>query len=368
MLNVKGRAARTVPEGNYYDVLDGLRGIAALMVVVFHYFEFMKYRVCDFLPIGHGFLAVDFFFCLSGFVVAFAYDGKLKRIGIGNFFRSRLIRLHPMIILGTLLGAVVYVVNPSWDTVQTAGWGKILTAVVCAFFLIPYPRMPYREGELFPLNTPTWSLFFEYIANIVYAVVLVRLRNAWLLVVCLLSALGLCYCGWKSGLLIHGWNIHFLSDGFARVAFSFTAGMVVYRFGWVLRNRTGLLLPALLLVGLLTLPHIRNDWPLECVIVILFFPFIIALGAGTEVKGRVRTFCLFLGRLSYPLYLTHITIVTLFAGYYERNQPDGIALAGTVAGLIACNLLLAYAALRFYDVPLRRWLTSVTKRPQGGKS
>lgn len=345
----------------YYDVLDGLRGIAALTVMIFHYFEFMKYRVLDFLPIGHGFLAVDFFFCLSGFVVAFAYDGRMKTFGIGRFFRNRLIRLHPMIVIGTLLGAVVYVVNPSWESVEMAGWGKIIAAVVCAFFLIPFPWMPYREGELFPLNTPTWSLFFEYIANIAYALVLFRLKKGWLLAVGIASALGLVYCGWKSGILIHGWNINFLADGFARVAFSFTAGMIVYRFNWIIRNKAGILLPAVLLIGLLAAPHVNNDWIVECTIVILLFPLIISLGAGATIKGATRKVFLFLGRLSYPLYLTHITLVTLFASYYERYQPEGLKLAAILVSLIVCNLLLAYAVLRFYDEPVRRWLTTMEK-------
>lgn len=87
----------------HFHVLDGLRGIAALAVVIFH---FMEWIYPDFTEnfIGHGFLAVDFFFCLSGFVIAYAYDNRLTKMGVKSFFTSRLIRLHPLVIAGTLLG------------------------------------------------------------------------------------------------------------------------------------------------------------------------------------------------------------------------------------------------------------------------
>src|SRR3982750_333356 len=87
----------------HFQVLDGLRGIAALSVVMFH---FMEWVYTDYTRnfIAHGFLAVDFFFCLSGFVIGYAYDNRIGKMGVKEFFKSRLIRLHPLVVLGAVLG------------------------------------------------------------------------------------------------------------------------------------------------------------------------------------------------------------------------------------------------------------------------
>src|SRR6187551_2944695 len=95
----------------HFEILDGLRGIAALAVVVFHFMEWI-FTDSSKNFIGHGFLAVDFFFCLSGFVIGYAYGDRVERIGVLEFFKSRLIRLHPLIIFGTVLGLLGYFFEP----------------------------------------------------------------------------------------------------------------------------------------------------------------------------------------------------------------------------------------------------------------
>ena len=62
----------------HYDILDGLRGVAALLVVVFHLCEAHATSHFDQL-LNHGYLAVDFFFALSGFVIGYAYDDRWGR-------------------------------------------------------------------------------------------------------------------------------------------------------------------------------------------------------------------------------------------------------------------------------------------------
>lgn len=91
-------------EKPHYILLDGLRGVAALMVLVFHVFD-----VCSSNIIPHGYLAVDLFFVLSGFVIGYAYDDRWQQgLTAGQFFRRRLIRLHPMVLVGGLLGDISY--------------------------------------------------------------------------------------------------------------------------------------------------------------------------------------------------------------------------------------------------------------------
>lgn len=89
----------------HYEILDGLRGVAAVMVIIFHLFEAHAGGSHLTQIINHGYLAVDFFFMLSGFVIGYAYDDRWNRMTVGTFFKRRIIRLHPMVIMGSIVGA-----------------------------------------------------------------------------------------------------------------------------------------------------------------------------------------------------------------------------------------------------------------------
>src|SRR5688572_32430384 len=110
-MNKKNLNPGILQSKQHFEILDGLRGVAALAIVIFH---FMEWVFSDFSKnfIGHGFLAVDFFFCLSGFVIGYAYDHRLEKMGIVAFFKRRLIRLHPLVILGSVLGLVAFLFDP----------------------------------------------------------------------------------------------------------------------------------------------------------------------------------------------------------------------------------------------------------------
>lgn len=341
----------------HFEVLDGLRGLAALSIVVFHLYEFM---VPDYTksPIGHGYLAVDFFFCLSGFVIGYAYDERAPKLGLRTFFRNRLIRLHPMVIWGSVIGLLGYILDPyiGAASMAEAGTGKVILAFVCSLLLLPFPWLPGRGGGLFPYNTPAWSLLMEYIINIFYGLVLLRTGKRWLLVMLAVSAIWIAVVARYRGWIITGWDAPTFWDGFARVFFSFLAGLTVYRFNLIIRNRINFLLLGLLLIGVFIFPHFTNDWISEMVLVMLAFPLLLSLGAGATVTGRVRSFCTFTGRLSYPLYMTHIWAIWLFGNYLAAKKPGVgemyLAAAGTFAGCV----LLGYLVLRFYDEPVRKWL------------
>ncbi|RYE24853.1 MAG: acyltransferase, partial [Sphingobacteriaceae bacterium] len=158
----------------HFDILDGLRGVAAVAVVIFH---FMEFATPDYTQnfIAHAYLAVDFFFCLSGFVIAYAYDNRLQTIGTWQFFKLRLIRLHPLVIIGSVLGLLSFVFDPFSNLHQLYQGSKMLLMFVASCLLIPYPLVKERYFNLFHLNPPSWSLFWEYMANIAYALALYRL-------------------------------------------------------------------------------------------------------------------------------------------------------------------------------------------------
>ena len=179
----------------HYELLDGLRGVAALVVILYHIFEgyaFASNGTID--TLNHGYLAVDFFFILSGFVIGYAYDDRWgKGLTMKNFFKRRLIRLHPMVIMGAVLGAVTFYLQGcvQWDGTHIA-ISMVMLSLLCTMFFIPaMPGVGYEvrgNGEMFPLNGPCWSLFFEYIGNILYALFIRRLSNKALAV--LVAVLG----------------------------------------------------------------------------------------------------------------------------------------------------------------------------------
>ncbi len=173
----------------HFQTLDGLRGVAAIAVVIFHFMEIAVPNPNDNF-IAHAYLAVDFFFCLSGFVIAYAYDDKIANIGIGTFLKRRLIRLHPLVVIGSVIGLLTFIFDPFSNLVQSYT-GKIVLMFVLSCLMLPFPAVKERYFNLFHLNSPTWSLFWEYVANIFYAIVLAKLPKKILWVLTALAAIAL---------------------------------------------------------------------------------------------------------------------------------------------------------------------------------
>ena len=171
-----------------YDILDGLRGVAAVMVLLYHVFNDAKSFFVWPAPVYefyHGFLGVDFFFILSGFVMGYAYDLRLedRSLTLGGFIKRRLIRLHPMVVMGVILGLIAFLIQgcTKWDGTEVS-LQAVMWATLLGLFLIPSPLgMDVRGNtEAFPLNGPHWSLFFEYIGSLLYGILLHRLSTKWL--------------------------------------------------------------------------------------------------------------------------------------------------------------------------------------------
>ena len=162
-------------------MLDGLRGVAAISVVTFHFME-MAIDGYKHIFIGNGFLAVDFFFCLSGFVIGYAYDDRIAKMGKPAFFTSRMIRLYPLVVLGSTLGLITFLFDPWPSHLASFVVGRVALLFATSLLLIPFPVVGDRGFNLFALNAPAWSLFWEFVANIVYAFILYRLKRSWLIV------------------------------------------------------------------------------------------------------------------------------------------------------------------------------------------
>ena len=361
-----------VPAKNHYVVLDGLRGIASLMVVAFHLFEPFSHGDATKQIINHGYLAVDFFFMLSGFVIAYAYDERWSRMTQWEFYKRRLIRLQPMVIMGSLIGAALFYfqAGPAFPLIAGTPVWKMLLVMVVGCTLLPLPISMDIRGwqEMHPLDGPAWSLFFEYIANILYAVGLRKLSKTALSVFVFLAALllvQLVVFG-DRGDLIGGWSLDAtqLHIGFARLLFPFFAGILLCRLGARIQVKSAFGVASLLLIVALSLPrfggtdHHWMNGVYEALCVIFVFPIVVAVGAGEKrVDGLSIRVARFFGDLSFPLYITHYPLIYIYTGWIARSNPTGAQ--GIVPALLVAvaAIVMAYASLKLYDEPVRRWLS-----------
>ncbi|WP_426670373.1 acyltransferase family protein [Mucilaginibacter sp. McL0603] len=346
----------------HFEILDGLRGIAALSVVTFHFMEIV-YSDYSKNFIGHGFLAVDFFFCLSGFVIGYAYDDRISEMGFWEFFKSRLIRLHPLVILGSVLGLLAFLFDPFGGHPELYSTGKIILVFLTSIFLIPLPIVSDRAFNLFSFNAPAWSLFWEYVANIFYAFILYKISRRWLILLTILSAIALCFVCYRAGNLMGGWSGGTFWDGGARISFSFLAGLFVYRSKWIIKNKLGFIGLAVLLFLAFIMPFSKWNWLTEPMVVLFYFPLLIALGAGATLTEGLKKLCVFFGKISYPLYMTHYAVMWMFGNYYSSHKPGTAQLSYIIITGLILLLGIAWLVIVTYDIPVRRYLTS--KRKQG---
>ena len=363
--------ALSYPESKkHYEILDGLRGVASLLVVAFHVFEAYS-RGPLYQIINHGYLAVDFFFLLSGFVVAYAYDDRWGKMTQWDFYKRRLVRLQPMVIMGTLIGAALFYfqAGPVFPLIAGTPVWEMLLLMLVGFTMIPLPVSMDIRGwqEMHPLNGPAWSLFFEYIANILYAVIVRRFSKTLLTIFVVLSAcflINLLVFG-PQGDVIGGWSLNGtqLNIGFARLLYPFFGGVLLFRMGKLIHIKGAFTVCSLMIVIILFVPRIggaEHRWMnglYESFTIIILFPLIVAIGAGGEIKGKFAAkVCKLFGDISYPLYITHYPLIYIYTEWVIKNKvPMGYGLwVGLL--LFIVSIAIAYASLKLYDEPVRNWL------------
>ena len=366
----------------HYPILDGLRGVAAVMVVSFHIFEAHATSHLDQI-INHGYLAVDFFFLLSGFVVGYAYDDRWQQMTISSFFKRRLVRLQPMVVMGSIAGALCFYFQASglWPAINQTPFSKMLLVMLIGCTLIPVPTSMDIRGwnEMHPLDGPAWSLFFEYIANILYALFVRRFSQKALALLVLVAAAALVHMAVTSvsGDVVGGWSIDpaQLHVGFARLMYPFFAGLLLSRMGKLLHTKYAFLYCSLLIIAVLSIPRIGGSDHLwvnglyDSLSIIFIFPLVVMLGAGGTLNGNAATrLCKFLGDISYPIYITHYPLIYIYTGWvYDNKPPAQKAFAFGLLVLLG-SVALAYACLKLYDEPVRKWLTrKFLSKPAVGK-
>ena len=397
----------------HYILLDGLRGVAALMVLWYHVFEgfaFAKGSIIE--TFNHGHLGVDFFFLLSGFVISYAYDDRwksrqrstvnsqkttAKSLSLKDFFKRRLIRLHPMLVMGAFIGLICFLLQGGvkWDGSSTPIHWTLIAFVLTLFFIPAYPGASYDirgNAEMFPLNGPSWSLFFEYIGNILYALFIRKLSNKMLTV--LVGATGILWIWFVAfdisgyDMIGIGWTLDVVNffGGLLRMMFPFTLGMLMAR---LFSKRTTdnrqqsfftnniFWIATIVLFALFSVPYISGEdvtsrvptlanislngiYELFCIMVV--FPLIVwiaALSDSAQSKFTLRI-SKFLGDRSYPLYIVHYPGMYLFYAWLIKNQyfTLGETWQMVILVLTVC-IVLAYACLKLYDEPIRKKLSKI---------
>ena len=324
--------------------LDAMRGVAAIMVVLYHLSD-LAFAVAP-----GGYLAVDFFFALSGFVLARAYERPLQNgMPVKTFIEKRIIRLYPLFIIGVAFG-VVKAASKALSADPTApSLPAIAISLVLEAFMLP---SPFMGEELFPLNGPAWSLFFELIINCIFAVLFVKLRSAWLYAICVLSGAVLAYATLRYGSLNIGWGWTTSWAGFARVTFSFCAGMLVARHGIAPSSKSGLfILPIIGLVIWLVMPVNSALRPIfDIASALLISPLLLVVGIALPPSTIFNRLCGFLGDISYPLYAIHFPILSVVAFMAKRlSVPPTLWAPVLIVGLV----LLAWLLGQIVDPRLR---------------
>jgi peptidoglycan/LPS O-acetylase OafA/YrhL len=339
-----------------YAYLDGIRGVAALLVLVRHtgnFWHFGFYR---------SYLAVDLFFVLSGFVIAYAYDEKLRdgKISMAQFVKIRLIRLYPVYVMSVFVCALVVLTALVLDPPGTApSVAQVMPVIALTAIYLP-SRLP-GSVELFPLNGVYWSLFFELLVNVIYAAVRPRLSTAVLCLAAsffgsLLASVAFVYGTFNLGFT---WGFGSLFSGFARAAFGILLGLLLFRLRARFIGRFGGLVrpwPAFLLVcAVLASPSAdRLDAVMDWLAVAVIFPLAI-LFASQASSTKFEGLLLILGSASYPIYVFHRpagALITRVAGaFVSRHAP--------LTGVLLVVLLVMFSVWleRRVDIPIRRRLS-----------
>lgn len=342
-----------------FAAMDGVRGVAALCVMLYH---FTQHGDAQLFP--NGSVAVDIFFCLSGFVIAHSYEARLEAgLTLAGFARIRLIRLYPMYLVGLALGLANYLLSlragaPANDIART-----VLVGLYGLFFLPTFQRFAIGLGAdrtdhvLYPLNGPTWSLFFELASNGLF----VALRPRGFALAVLLAVLAAWFV--ETSVIYDqpsGWGSANALGGVPRALFSFYLGTALWRLwlsGALRAPRALALAPPALTLVVCSAP----DSTAGFIGTVLFAtPAIVALSTAEPRSALARRAFAALGEISYPIYAIHLPalgLMRLGVNWASGAPLDAPAPAAAKAALAVGLVVGCFALSRLYDRPARRALT-----------
>jgi peptidoglycan/LPS O-acetylase OafA/YrhL len=333
----------------HFAVLDGLRGVAAIAVVLFH-----SYKHGGIVP--NGPLAVDLFFMLSGFVIAYSYDERLRSgMSRSDFVARRIIRLYPMVLAGALGGIVLALVH----NLMSPGSGYPLPDLAASgglsLLVLPYLGSGIDE-KAFSFNPPLWSLFFELLANFAYVIFAKRMTNTVLAVIIVLGVVGVGLGG-----ALGGGGKGDILLGVPRVASGFFGGVLLFRLwraGRLPKAAGNFWLLSAALLAIFAIPLPIGGWLYAPCFVVFLAVIILAANAKASASKKL---CQWLGEASYPLYLLHWLTLYIFAFAGTKVGLVGKRYWIVVAVHLVCAPLIAHLAARYYETPTRNLLSRLWK-------
>ena len=345
----------------HFLMLDGLRGVAAISVAIYH--ACIIFHGTQLLP--KAFLAVDFFFLLSGIVVAHAYERRLKQGRIREYFERRIVRLYPMILVGALLGMSVVSSSPGARGLSVGTLAYLgLSAVLC----LPILKANVYPGShsIAPVNGPSWSLFFEIFVNAVYGLVAKRLTNTILVTVLLAAFIAEAIGILRFNGLNFGDYVETFEWGLVRVIFPFFMGVLINRTFAARKFPMSATAPLILAIALVAtfLPTSRNwDAVGELVAVAVIYPGVIVLAMRVVVSSRQGRVLAWLGAVSYPVYAIHVPLF-MWLSRLQRATASRVQVSPHwwIVLSVPIAIVCAWAILSIYDLPVREMLTSRMKR------
>lgn len=344
---------------NRFEYLDALRGISAISVVILH-LSTMQLQNVFFL---NGYLAVDFFFILSGFVLAHAYVKPLNSgMSFLLFSLKRIIRLYPLSIAGTLFGISVLVAKLIVFPEKVGSGSEIATSAVLNLFLIPNLSSGAAfHNETFPVNGPLWSLSLELAINLIWASVLIRISFIYSIALMLASMPIILYGYFHYGAINLGFDADTFGYGIARVTFGFLAGVLIYPFR--ARFRLGCSKPwtsfAISCFALLFAFNVSGLF-VNAIFTFILFPLIVLFMSNAVVPGRGLGILIRAGEISYPLYVLHFPVLLVASAVHQLFPSINVSLIALVA--LAVSIFLSWAMLHIYDKPMRRLLSRAVHR------
>ena len=339
-------------------LLDGMRGVAAFLVMQRH----LDY-LWNFKPF-RSYLAVDLFFLLSGFVIAHAYEPSLKAgfLSRWTFLKIRFVRLYPAFLTSLVVSIFVQItINGS-----NSGYANFkLAELIKPFFLTAgfIPNGHYSTEYLFPINVPYWSLMFELVVNLLYAMSIRWLNDFKLTFIVIASVTLLVFISFFNKGLDVGvvFTLSQLAFGLVRSMFGISCGVLLFRkrgvapTGWA-QSSIALAGLAVAIILLLIPDFSQFNFLVDLLLVVVLLPLLVWL-ASWNVPRQGQAVLAVLGSASYPIYLFHIPL----AGFLSQLLGEGIYNHLPWTGLAYAAIIFAFAAIfeTRFDVPLRKRLSKL---------
>lgn len=339
----------------YFTTLDGCRGVAAIIIAADHVLPLVGISGSKF-----GFLGLDFFFMLSGFIIAHAYERRLSSdMGFAAFLKIRVFRLHPLLILGTIIPVALLCATSGETDVQLYALAILGILMVPTSFVDVSTSGSTQDILAFPINGPSWSMFAEYIENAIYGMLAKYLNLYYISAALIVSAILEIALVVHYGTLSVGYMRQMVWLSLIRIQFPFIMGIginMVYKSGFLSTIRPRPILPVLMLVVILSAPIALPTVAFSLIAVFLIIPLIVIMGVAVEQEQSKQDPVLtFLGTISYPLYVLHMPIMMFAIDPINLISPIGLRftmVCVALAGLIA----ISYMITLIYDLPVRGFL------------